>query len=50
VRIPVWLPLVCCTTGFAALLYQVVSQRVFYSMFGVNVEAVTTVVTPLWPA
>jgi predicted membrane-bound spermidine synthase len=37
--------LVFCTTGFAALLYQVVWQRVLYSTFGVNVEAVTTVVT-----
>jgi len=45
VRIPVWIPLVFCTTGFAALLYQVVWQRVLYSTFGVNVEAVTTVVT-----
>jgi predicted membrane-bound spermidine synthase len=45
VRIPVWIPLVFCTTGFGALLYQVVWQRVLYSTFGVNVEAVTTVVT-----
>ena len=44
-RIPPWIPLVFCTTGFAALLYQVVWQRVLYSTFGVNVEAVTTVVT-----
>lgn len=44
-RIPVWIPLVFCTTGFAALLYQVIWQRVLYSTFGVNVEAVTTVVT-----
>ena len=44
-RIPVWIPLVFCTTGFGALLYQVVWQRVLYSTFGVNVEAVTTVVT-----
>jgi spermidine synthase len=35
---------VFCTTGFAALLYQVVWQRVLYATFGVNVEAVTTVV------
>jgi spermidine synthase len=35
---------VFCTTGFAALLYQVVWQRVLYSTFGVNVEAVTTIV------
>ena len=37
--------MVFCATGFAALLYQVVWQRVLYSTFGVNVEAVTTVVT-----
>ena len=37
--------MVFCTTGFSALLYQVVWQRVLYSTFGVNVEAVTTVVT-----
>ncbi len=43
-RIPAWIPVVFCTTGFAALLYQVVWQRVLYSTFGVNVEAVTTVV------
>jgi spermidine synthase len=35
---------VFCTTGFAALVYQVVWQRVLYSTFGVNVEAVTTIV------
>jgi predicted membrane-bound spermidine synthase len=45
IRIPAWVPLVFCTTGFAALLYQVVWQRVLYSTFGVNVEAVTTIVT-----
>jgi spermidine synthase len=44
-RISSWIPLVFCTTGFAALIYQVVWQRVLYSTFGVNVEAVTTVVT-----
>ena len=44
-RTPSWVPLVFCATGFAALLYQVVWQRVLYSTFGVNVEAVTTVVT-----
>ena len=45
IPIPAWVPLVFCATGFAALLYQVVWQRVLYSTFGVNVEAVTTVVT-----
>lgn len=44
-RIPGWIPIVFCTTGFAALLYQVVWQRVLYATFGVTVEAVTTVVT-----
>jgi predicted membrane-bound spermidine synthase len=44
-RIPAWIPLVFCASGFAALLYQVVWQRVLYASFGVNIEAVTTVVT-----
>ena len=43
-RIPAWIPLVFCASGFAALLYQVVWQRVLYASFGVNIESVTTVV------
>jgi len=32
-------------SGFAALIYQIVWQRVLFAAFGVNVEAVTVVVT-----
>jgi predicted membrane-bound spermidine synthase len=32
-------------SGFAALMYQIVWQRVLFAAFGVNVEAVTVVVT-----
>jgi spermidine synthase len=45
VLIPRWIPVVFCISGFAALLYQVVWERVLYSTFGVTVEAVTTVVS-----
>jgi len=41
----IWLPAVFCASGFAALLYQVVWQRVLFAAFGINVEAVTVVVT-----
>jgi spermidine synthase len=40
-----WLPAVFCASGFAALVYQVVWQRVLFAAFGINVEAVTVVVT-----
>ncbi|HEY7635332.1 MAG TPA: fused MFS/spermidine synthase [Gemmatimonadales bacterium] len=42
---PGWIKLIFCASGFAALLYQVVWQRVLFATFGVNIEAVTTVVT-----
>jgi spermidine synthase len=42
---PAWLPAVFCASGFAALVYQVVWQRVLFAAFGINVEAVTVVVT-----
>lgn len=32
-------------SGFAALLYQVVWQRALFAIFGINIEAVTVVVT-----
>ena len=32
-------------SGFAALIYQVVWQRVLFTSFGINIEAVTIVVT-----
>ncbi|HTK42262.1 MAG TPA: fused MFS/spermidine synthase [Gemmatimonadales bacterium] len=42
---PAWLPTVFCASGFSALVYQVVWQRVLFAAFGINVEAVTVVVT-----
>jgi spermidine synthase len=42
---PAWLPIVFCVSGFSALVYQVVWQRVLFTAFGVNVESVTVVVT-----
>jgi predicted membrane-bound spermidine synthase len=44
-EVPVWVPIVFAASGFAALIYQVVWQRVLYAWFGVNVEAVTIVVS-----
>jgi spermidine synthase len=44
-RMPLWMPLAFCASGFAALIYQIVWQRVLFAAFGVNVEAVTVVVT-----
>lgn len=40
-----WLYLVFLVSGFAALLYQIVWQRALFVIFGINVEAVTIVVT-----
>ncbi len=44
---PRWLLvyLVFVASGFAALLYQVVWQRVLFSIYGINIESVTVVVT-----
>jgi len=33
------------TSGFAALLYQIVWQRSLYAIYGINIESVTVVVT-----
>ncbi len=44
-RAPRWATLIFCASGFAALIYQVVWQRVLFATFGVNIEAVTTIVT-----
>src|SRR5438094_8556901 len=33
------------SSGFAALIYQITWQRALYTIFGINVEAVTVVVT-----
>src|SRR5262249_6669660 len=32
-------------SGFAALIYQIIWQRALFTIFGINVEAVTVVVT-----
>lgn len=40
-----WLYLLFFVSGFPALLYQVVWQRTLFSIFGVNIESVTVVVT-----
>jgi spermidine synthase len=44
-RAPLWATVIFCASGFAALIYQVVWQRVLFATFGVNIEAVTTIVT-----
>jgi len=44
-RAPRWAIAIFCASGFAALIYQVVWQRVLFATFGVNIEAVTTIVT-----
>jgi spermidine synthase len=44
-RIPRWMLVAFGASGFAALIYQVVWQRVLFAAFGVNIEAVTVVVT-----
>lgn len=41
----IFLGIVFFASGFAALLYQVVWQRSLYAIFGINIEAVTIVVT-----
>jgi hypothetical protein len=42
---PLWMLIAFGASGFAALMYQIVWQRVLFAAFGVNVEAVTVVVT-----
>jgi len=39
------LSVVFLLSGFAALLYQIVWQRSLFAIYGINVEAVTVVVT-----
>ena len=43
-RVPLWLAPAFFASGFAALIYQVVWQRVLFAGFGINIEAVTIVV------
>ncbi len=40
-----WIYLVFFLSGFAALLYQIVWQRALYSIYGINIESVTMIVT-----
>lgn len=40
-----WLYLLFFTSGFPALLYQVVWQRALFAIYGVNIESVTVIVT-----
>ncbi|MBN9167786.1 MAG: hypothetical protein BGO98_18865 [Myxococcales bacterium 68-20] len=40
-----WIYAVFLLSGFAALLYQVVWQRALYTIYGINIESVTMVVT-----
>jgi spermidine synthase len=40
-----WIPALFLVSGFAALIYQVVWQRVLFTTFGVNSESVTVVVS-----
>ena len=40
-----WIYLVFFSSGFAALLYQLVWQRSLFALYGSNIEAVTVVVT-----
>jgi spermidine synthase len=42
---PIWLGPAFFASGFSALVYQVVWQRVLFAAFGINIEAVTVVVT-----
>lgn len=39
------IPVLFFVSGFAALIYQVVWQRVLFSTFGINIESVTVVVS-----
>src|SRR5262252_2519141 len=40
-----WLYLFFFVSGFPALLYQIVWQRALFTLYGVNIESVTMVVT-----
>lgn len=41
----IWIAVAFFASGFSALVYQVVWQRVLYANFGINIESVTIVVT-----
>ncbi len=40
-----WIHVVFLISGFAALVYQVAWQRTLFSIFGINIESVTIIVT-----
>lgn len=42
---PGWLSFLFLVSGFAALIYQIVWQRVLFAVYGVNIESVTIVVS-----
>jgi spermidine synthase len=42
---PPWLDIAFFASGFAALLYQIVWQRVLFAVVGINIESVTVVVS-----
>jgi len=43
--VPFWISALFLMSGFSALVYQVVWQRSLFTIFGVNIESVTLVVT-----
>lgn len=43
--VPAWIALAFFISGFAALVYQVVWQRALFTIFGINTESVTVIVT-----
>lgn len=46
VQIPsFWIYFVFFLSGFSALLYQLIWQRILFSIYGINIESVTVVVT-----
>jgi spermidine synthase len=42
---PHWLSILFLLSGFAALIYQIVWQRVLFSIYGVNIESITIIVS-----
>ena len=44
-RLPTWITPIFLCSGFAALIYQIVWQRVLFAAFGITIQAVTIVVT-----
>ena len=40
-----WLSFLFLVSGFAAMIYQIVWQRALFTLYGVNIESVTMIVT-----